>query len=330
MAIAARATQSTFGPYLLQKRIGSNSLTEVYEAVQEGGSPENPVMIRRLHAHLRNDARLKRRFLDNANLMKEFRHRNVLTAIDSGEIDGYAYVATDGLGGRDLLEVMRQCALQRRRPAIAISLHCIAECLAGLGHVHGVLAEIRGGTGAIHGEIAPSNIRIADDGRVVLGGIGIMPFDIEDESASLLLQGRYGYLAPEVANGDLFDQRADVFAMAVVLAELLLMRRLFEGKSDLDVLMKVRAGRMDRLEQFGEKIPDQLKDVMKNALMVSPEERCATASEFEQHLRAYACSHHRLVTQDDIAEFMRRLVSGGAISGKLTESRGVLRSGTDS
>ena len=108
----------------------------------------------------------------------------------------------------------------------------------------------------VHRDISPSNIFISKRGDVKLGDFGIAHAQRrESKTQAGTLKGKYGYMSPEQVVGRPIDARSDLFAVGVVLAELLTGRRLFSAPADLDVLLKVRDVKLDRLDKYGADLP---------------------------------------------------------------------------
>ena len=132
----------------------------------------------------------------------------------------------------------------------------------------------------IHRDVTPSNIYLPSDGRVKLGDFGIARSASRStlSEAGATLKGKFAYLAPEQVAGEPFDQRADLFAMAVVLAEMLLGRPLFAGSGQLAVLLAIRDCRIDPLRAARGTLPAGLFEVIERALARDPGNRFPTAT----------------------------------------------------
>src|SRR5205823_7153079 len=119
--------------------------------------------------------------------------------------------------------------------------------------------------GIVHRDVSPSNVFISRRGDVKLGDFGIARASEKQRQSKTqagTLKGKYGYMAPEQVVGADVDGRADQFAVGILLAEMLMGRRLFTAPNDLDVLLMVRDARLDRLEKHGGDIPPTLRAVL--------------------------------------------------------------------
>ena len=123
----------------------------------------------------------------------------------------------------------------------------------------------------VHRDISPSNIFISRRGDVKLGDFGIAHAKRrESKTQAGTLKGKYGYMSPEQVVGRPIDARSDLFAVGIVLAEMLMGRRLFTAPDDLDVLLKVRDAHLDRLDKYGADIPRALDRIVRRALKKDP------------------------------------------------------------
>ena len=134
--------------------------------------------------------------------------------------------------------------------------------------------------GIVHRDISPSNVFISRRGDVKLGDFGIARAAEQQRQSKTqagTLKGKYGYMSPEQVVGGEIDGRSDLFAVGIVLAEMLMGRRLFTAPNDLDVLLMVRDARLDRLDQYGGDIPPPLRKILDRMLARDPDDALPTA-----------------------------------------------------
>jgi serine/threonine-protein kinase len=145
---------------------------------------------------------------------------------------------------------------------VPLSVRIISDAAAGLGYAHRLTDAQGNRIGLVHRDVSPHNILITFDGSVKLIDFGVAKAAGRLSSTQAgTLKGKYGYMAPEqVVGGDL-DGRADLFAVGIVLAEMLMGRRLFTAPNDLDVLLMVRDARLERLDRYGTDIPPTLRSL---------------------------------------------------------------------
>src|SRR5262249_41967927 len=150
-------------------------------------------------------------------------------------------------------------------------------------------------------------------GDVKLGDFGIAHTQRrESRTQAGTLKGKYGYMSPEQVVGKPIDARSDLFAVGVVLAELLTGRRLFTAPADLDVLLKVRDVKLDRLDKSGAALPRALDRIVRKALTKSPRERYQTAVELRDDLADYLFASGQRVGAADLRAFAGALFDTSA------------------
>ena len=247
-------------------------------------------------------------FVTEARIMAQFSHPNVVDVLDFGNVDGVYFIAMEFVDGIDVQKVLALCVRQRRRLPTAIAVHVVSELLKALEQVH-LLTDADGTPlRVVHRDISPSNILISRLGEVKLSDFGVAKAAIRTETSQIgELKGKYGYVAPEMIGGAPVDSRADLFSAGVVLAEMLMARRLFLGKTDLDTVLQVRDVNLSRLDRYGKHIPQVLRDVLYAALARDPHTRYQSAAVFRSALRRYLFDHRMLVQDTEVREFVEKI-----------------------
>jgi serine/threonine protein kinase len=314
-SIAAVAQPETFEPiqfgrYRLEQRLAVGGMAEIFRARSFGAHGfEKTLVIKRILPDLGRDREFVAMFIEEARIMTRLNHPKIVQVHDFGEVNGHYYIAMEYVSGMDLLELLRACARRRVRPTTAIAVHIMAEVLDALDFAHSLCDEAAQRLGVVHSDVSPSNIFISELGEVKLGDFGIArAHGSGRRSETGALRGKYGYMSPEQVSGQPIDGRADVFAAGIVLCELLMIRRLFIAKHDLEVLLQVRDARLDRLYQFGSRIPGDLMTIIESALARQPALRYQSAGVFRDALHRYLFENRRMVRSADVRRFMLRLL----------------------
>jgi serine/threonine protein kinase len=298
-----------FGRYRLEERLAVGGMAEIFRAKSFGlHGFEKTIVIKRILPRLSADEEFVELFIDEARVMTELTHPKIVQVYDFGEVDGQLFIAMEYVEGMDLLELLRLCAKRRVRPTTAIATHIIAEVLDALDFAHGLQGKEGNPLHVVHSDVSPSNIFVSTQGEVKLGDFGIARArGSHSRSESGALRGKYGYMSPEQVAGAAVDGRADVFAAGIVLAELLMIRRLFIASNDLEVLLQVRDARLDRLYKFGKRIPPDLLVVLESALARDANLRYQSAGTFRDALHRYLFDNRRMVRGADVRRFIDRL-----------------------
>ncbi|MBN8610139.1 MAG: serine/threonine protein kinase [Deltaproteobacteria bacterium] len=235
---AASSASSDDSRYRLLRRIGAGGMAEVFLAKQRlgaGGMGERTVVVKRMLPHLADDTKFVRLFVREARLASQLQHPNVVQIHDVASLSGRAAIVMEHLRGIDARAAFR-AASQRGKgldPATAIA---IAEQVAlGLDHAHHATDESGAALGIVHRDVSPHNVFLTRQGVVKVLDFGVARSRLE-ETATGSVKGKLAYMAPEQAFRRPIDQRTDLFALGVVLWELLTGKRLFRGASPAETL----------------------------------------------------------------------------------------------
>ncbi|HEX2657933.1 MAG TPA: serine/threonine-protein kinase, partial [Polyangia bacterium] len=262
-------------------------------------------------------------FIDEAKLMAQLTHPKVVQVLDFGDVGGQYFIALEYIDGADALALLRAAAQRRVRVPLPLVLFVVSEILDALDYAH-TASDMEGRPmRLVHRDISPSNIFIARHGEVKLGDFGIAHADDRGgRTTTGTLKGKYGYMSPEQVVGAALDGRSDLFAVGIVLAEAFMGRRLFTAPNDLDVLLMVRDGRIDRLDKYGHDLPPELSGIVRKSLRRDPAQRYQTAAEFRDELSDYLFAQGIRVGPADLRAFMADLVDDSPEALERVKQRG--------
>ncbi|HEY4242487.1 MAG TPA: serine/threonine-protein kinase [Kofleriaceae bacterium] len=250
-----------FGPWELTALIAVGGLGEVWRSRRAEG---REAAVKRLHTHLRNHPEAMRQFAIEQQLSTELpRHPNLVHGVESGDVAGRPYLATELAEGVDL----------RRRQAPepdTTGLDLVAAACDAVSHLHV--------HGWIHGDVNPSNLVIGPGDHPVLVDLGNARR--VDDATDRTVRGTHAYMAPEQARGERWTTATDVFALGVIAWELSARRRLF--KRDAPWLSVAAV-----IEEPAPPLADaRLRPIVDAALAKDPARRTQTAAELAEQLRA--------------------------------------------
>lgn len=275
-----------FAGYLLERRLAVGGMSEVFLARPRASSiAAKRVVIKRLLPEMVEDDAIRSAFEVEAKLHAGVRHKNVVSFIDYGTYAGEPYIVMERVEGVDLSRIMRRSTAEGRGLPIGMSVYVAREVCAALGCVHGGAPDSPDAPRIVHRDVTPTNILVSARGEVKLADFGIARF--LGREPSLALKGKYAYLAPEQVSGDDFDHRADLFAVGVVLSEMLIGGPLFPGAGQLAVLLAIRDARIDRLRAIKDDLPAGLYEVLERCLARDPSDRFPTAFELSLALAPF-------------------------------------------
>ncbi|HVZ73110.1 MAG TPA: serine/threonine-protein kinase [Polyangia bacterium] len=306
---AALQLPSQFGRYTLLERLAVGGMAEVFRAkISSSHGFEKVLVIKRILPHLAADATFVSMFIDEAKLTAQLTHPKIVQILDFGDVLGQYFIALELVEGTDALGLLRTCAQKRLHVPRHLALYIANEVLEALDYAHNARDMEGKPMHIVHRDISPSNIFLSRRGDVKLGDFGIAHAQRrESKTQAGTLKGKYGYMSPEQVVGQPVDGRSDLFAVGVVLAELLMGRRLFTAPNDLDVLLMVRDARIDRLGKYARDLPPGLDRLLRRALRKDPRERYQTAAAFRDAIGDYLYETGQRVGPPDLRAFVEDL-----------------------
>lgn len=312
-----------FGDFELLAKLGHGGMADVFLAARKAKRSEL-VVVKRLKADYVDDGEHRALFEDEARVAPLLRHPNIVRTWDSGEAAGFPYMAMEYLEGQALDRLVS--VVQALGPRAAV--HVAAEVLDGLHYVHELCAADGRPLEIVHRDVSPHNVFLTYEGRVTLVDFGIAKSKTRArQTATGVVRGKIGYMAPEQALCDEVDRRADVFAVGVVLWELLTGEKLWGDASDVQILKRMTFGEIPSLGERMPELPSALHEVVARALAPKPEDRYATAREFRDALGCvYDTPFRRVELGRAVAEYAKdqRRAMRAAIEGHLARAFGTL------
>ncbi|HEX3771678.1 MAG TPA: protein kinase [Polyangiaceae bacterium] len=279
-----------FGPFWLEARLAVGGTAEVYLArpIDPQAQPRK-LVVKRLLPHFVADPEGRTMFEREAALHAAVVSDHVVQVYGSGVERDEPWLAMEWVDGCDLFRLLRRMTSTNQSVGRGMCAYVARELLRGLESVHTVRDAAGQPMVIIHRDVTPSNIYLSTDGRVKLGDFGIARSASRAtlSTAGPVLKGKFAYLAPEQVAGEPFDQRADLFATAVVVAEMLIGRPLFAGSGQLAVLLAIRDCRIEPLRDARANMPPGMFEVMERALARDPAARYPTAAALREALAPF-------------------------------------------
>jgi serine/threonine protein kinase len=297
------------GKYRLLALVGRGGMGEIYLAMARGPSGfRKLVVVKCVRSSSLESEQVRRMFIDEGQLAARLQHPHVVQTHEVGIAEGVQYMAMEYLDGQPLSRIRR--LVEPMKPRLAVRI--VADALSGLHYAH----ELRDfdGTplGIVHRDLSPPNIFVTYDGVVKLVDFGIAKTTLASRAMTEagVLKGKIGYMAPEHVSRSKVDRRADVFAMGVVLWELLAHRRLVTDKAPLSALKFLLYGAFPSPSAMRPGIDPELDRIVARALERSVDARYATALEMRTDLEAFLARRGPPVREDDLANLMSSRFGG--------------------
>jgi eukaryotic-like serine/threonine-protein kinase len=295
--------------YRITERVAAGGMAEVFRGVAESmrGFKKN-IAIKRILPSLTKNKKFVAMFLDEARLSLALQHANIVQVFDIGHTDDTYFIVMEYVDGADLKALLEWRRRINRRVPIAHGLYMILEICKGLAYAHEVHNPETGGLmGIVHRDISPPNVLISKQGEVKVVDFGLAKATSQVEITDPgVVKGKMSYLSPEAARGEEVDHRADIFAVGILLYELLTGKRLFYGETDYQTVELVRNAKIPPIKPQNPQVEPELEDIVRKALAKRKEDRYQNANDIQDALAQYAYSRGLKVIARDIAELVRQ------------------------
>lgn len=253
------------GRYRIVRRLGQGGMARVFLAQDE--SLHRPVAVKVLADRHSHDPHFIERFQREARSAARLNHPNIVQVYDHAQVDGVSYIVQEYVEGETLKELIRREAPLDARRAITIALQILAALR--VAHQQGV----------IHRDVKPQNILVQPDGKVKVADFGIANAGESDMTEAGSIVGTAQYLAPEQARGLPVGPPADLYAVGIVLYEMLSGRVPFEGDAAVTVAMRHVQEAPEPLGDRNPLVQPELEAVVMRALAKDPSQRYQSADE---------------------------------------------------
>ena len=282
------------GKYEILALLALGGTAEIYLARTHGTSGfEKYVVVKCLHDHLADDPDFVKMFLDEARIGAMFDHSNVVQTFELGEYENRYYMVMEFLAGLSLAMVVRRAA--ERLPGglmpVPLVLNIAAQSCAGLHYAHERTVNGKP-MNLVHRDISPQNLVISFEGVVKVVDFGIARAELrETKTKAGTIKGKFAYMSPEQCVANAVDRRTDVFALGVIVHELLTGRRLFKRNSPYETYQAVLECAVEKPSKINNQLDPALDDIVMKAVAKDKDHRYPTAEAFGDAMLGYL--HHR-------------------------------------
>jgi serine/threonine-protein kinase len=296
--------------YRVIEKIASGGMAEVFRAESAGLEGfKKVVAIKRVLPHLSEKKKFIGMFLDEARLSAHLSHSNCVQVFDIGVGDNTYFIVMEYVDGCDLKQIIEHKRKQGGPMPLAESLFVCTRLCEGLAYAHGARDLAGHPLGIVHRDMSPPNVLITRNGEVKIVDFGLAKANSQlERSEPGIIKGKFSYLAPEAALGQEVDGRADIFAVGIILWEMLAGRRLFLGDTDLETVRQVQAARVPSLRGVHPEASNDLETVLAGALARDPNDRYQSAADLGRDLTTLLFQT-RPVSSFDIADIVNEVVS---------------------
>lgn len=313
----SRPVDMCVGGYRPCFEIGSGGMATVYIARETASTGLcRTVALKLMHEHLRRNERFKKRFLDEARVLTQVNHPYVCRVLGFGEEEGRPFIAMEYLIGEPVSRVLR--ALKRRVDEVSVAERArlfgrvLADIAEGIHAAHETCDPRGRPLGVVHRDLSPQNLFLLYDGTVRILDFGIARYRDRyvQTAAPGRLIGKLPYMAPEQLQGAAYDRRVDVWALGIVLWELVTLGRLFRRDTELRTMEAVCSDPIPKASEVVEGLPAGLDQILMRALERDPEKRYQTAREMSEDLERWLSRTGEPVTRAALSDFLNGFFPG--------------------
>jgi len=263
--------------YLLQRQIASGGMATIYAGLDT--RLDRPVAVKIMHAHLANDEAFVSRFIKEAKATAALSHPNIVSIQDQGWNEGgppAVFLVMELVEGSTLRDYLNE----NGSLTVEQTLQLITPVLSALSAAHRI--------GIIHRDIKPENILISKDGRIKVADFGLarniaMGQTMTAESSVVL--GSVSYLSPEQVQRGVADARSDIYAIGIVLFEMLTGDKPYSGETPIQIAYRHVNDRIPNIQTINNAIPASVAELVYEVTAPNPDQRPKDAEELLSKLK---------------------------------------------
>ncbi|MCR2785892.1 MULTISPECIES: Stk1 family PASTA domain-containing Ser/Thr kinase [unclassified Microbacterium] len=247
------------GRYRVRARIARGGMATVYVATDL--RLERRIALKVMHGHLSDDSIFQSRFIQEARAAARLADPHVVNVFDQGQDGDMAYLVMEYLPGITLRELLRE----QRRLTVPQTITIMDAVLSGLAAAH--RAHI------VHRDVKPENVLLAEDGRIKIGDFGLARATTANTATGQMLLGTIAYLAPELVTRGSADARSDIYALGIMLYEMLTGEQPYKGEQPMQIAYQHATDSVPRPSAKNPGVPEPLDELVLWATERNPDER---------------------------------------------------------
>jgi serine/threonine-protein kinase len=267
--------------YRVIEKLASGGMAEVFRAESAGLEGfKKQVAIKRVLPHLSEKKKFISMFLDEARLSAHLSHSNCVQVFDIGVGDNAYFIVMEYVDGADLKAVLETLKKQGRELPVEEAVFIAIKICEGLCYAHELMDSEGRPFGVVHRDVSPPNVLMTKHGEIKIVDFGLAKASSQlEKSEPGIIKGKFSYLSPEAALGKEVDHRTDIFAVGIILWEMLAGRRLFLGDTDFATVKLVQQAVVLPVSKANAKVPPDLERIVNRSLTRDPAQRYQSARE---------------------------------------------------
>lgn len=227
-------------------------------------------------------------FVDEASVCMALRHPNIVRVDQIGLMDEALFLSMEYVDGINLREVLSFANKYEYKMPVHEAVRIAICVLDALEYAHHLCNDKGEPLNLIHRDVSPPNILLGYNGDVKITDFGLVKTKSQlSRTVPGLIKGKFSYLSPEAAYGESLDLRSDIYAVGIILWEMLTSRPLFSDPVEIKILDLVRKSIVPPIAQYNPDVPEALENIIKKGLARTRQNRYQTAKDFADDLRQF-------------------------------------------
>ena len=281
-------TGKTLDKYEMGPLVGQGGMAHVYKARHPGLNRD--VAIKLIHSHLANREGFLERFQREAQMVAALRHPNIVQVFDFDAYFGVYYMVMEFIDGPTLARHLEELRSRGQEFPLTQAIDLLIALCDALDYAHA--------QGVVHRDLKPGNVMFTSKGTPVLTDFGLAKIvGAATLTLSGMVVGTPMYMSPEQGHGQPGDGRSDIYALGVILYELVTGHPPFEGDTPLSIILKQVSQPLPSARLVNPRVPEAVEQIINRATAKQPAERYQTCGEFAADLRALELSAPRRENQ---------------------------------
>jgi len=324
-AVGQRPEALRLGSYEILRQLARGGMAELFLARTVGPeSFEKLVVLKKILPKFADNPKFVRLFLDEARLAAALDHPHIAHVYDLGKLETSYFFTMEYVHGQDLHATAKRVSRLGKRIPIGHAVQLAHAVASALHYAHQRRASDGSLLGIVHRDVSPSNVLIAYDGAIKLVDFGVAKAATSTvKTRTGTLKGKISYMSPEQAKGSPIDGRSDVFALGIVLWEMVTSHRLFKAENDLATIQRIINSEAQPPTELREDCPPELETIILKALAVDVNERYQTAEELQLDLEELAREHKLVQSTVALRAYMHELFAEEIAAWQAAQASGV-------
>lgn len=267
-------------------RVDVGGMAEIFRA--KNTATGEIMAIKRILPSLVDQTDFVKMFVDEAAVCLALHHPNIVRVDQIGMMDHSLFMSMEYVAGANLREVLNHASSHQYFIPIPDAVHIAVGILDGLAYAHGCHAPNGESLHLIHRDVSPPNVLLGYNGDIKLTDFGLVKSKAQiSKTVPGLIKGKFSYLSPEAAYGESIDARSDIYAVGIILWEMLTSRPLFNDPVEMKILDLVRKSIIPPIRPIQPAVPEALEAIARKGLARDRDKRYQSAKEFADDLRQF-------------------------------------------